>query len=259
MERIVLDPRYHAPLTLVKAIRNGAVYGAKVRFPHALVMIFLFRSGSFREKCKLIFKATKQHARNLAVFALIYKSTLLALKSGRGREQSSHPFIAGLLGGWYVFGRHKNSISQQIVIYIFARVVLAVAQLSFQPPGDNTLIGAKYGGHGGVGFLGEALGLSAEARETVRKNTWPVFASLSWASVMWLFRWYPEMLQPSLKSSMVYMSVFLFCYPPHNNQLLHPHLKWWSVDYLTVDSLTSTRYDNADHWDSLRNFLVHNK
>lgn len=36
-ERIALDPKYHEALTLVKGIRNGIVYGTKVRFPHALV------------------------------------------------------------------------------------------------------------------------------------------------------------------------------------------------------------------------------
>ena len=66
LEKIILDPRYHDILTLVKGMRNGIVYGTKVRFPHALVyetslicllglsltgpslrMIFLFRSGSY--------------------------------------------------------------------------------------------------------------------------------------------------------------------------------------------------------------------
>ncbi|XP_032461139.1 peroxisomal membrane protein 4 isoform X2 [Phocoena sinus] len=37
--------RYHAALSMLKGFRNGAVYGAKVRAPHALVMTFLFRSG----------------------------------------------------------------------------------------------------------------------------------------------------------------------------------------------------------------------
>jgi hypothetical protein len=41
----ILDPKHHDILTLIKGIRNGIVYGSKVRFPHALVMIFLFRSG----------------------------------------------------------------------------------------------------------------------------------------------------------------------------------------------------------------------
>ncbi len=34
---IILNPQYAEYLALVKAARNGAVYGAKVRFPHALV------------------------------------------------------------------------------------------------------------------------------------------------------------------------------------------------------------------------------
>jgi hypothetical protein len=33
----ILDPSNHDLLTLVKGIRNGIVYGTKVRFPHALV------------------------------------------------------------------------------------------------------------------------------------------------------------------------------------------------------------------------------
>ncbi|KAF3358027.1 hypothetical protein VdG1_02804 [Verticillium dahliae VDG1] len=37
LERIVLDPRYHDILAVLKGARNGAVYGTKVRFPHALV------------------------------------------------------------------------------------------------------------------------------------------------------------------------------------------------------------------------------
>ena len=36
-ERVILDPKYHDLLAVVKAARNGAVYGTKVRFPHALV------------------------------------------------------------------------------------------------------------------------------------------------------------------------------------------------------------------------------
>ena len=31
-------------LTIVKGFRNGLVYGAKIRLPHALVMTFLFRT-----------------------------------------------------------------------------------------------------------------------------------------------------------------------------------------------------------------------
>ena len=175
-------------------------------------MIFLFRSGTLRSKCWLVYKATRQHARNLALFALIYKSGMLLLrKANGGKEARIHPFISGLHGGYWVFGHGKgakSSVNQQIVIYVAARVLLALAKLAVQPPGDNSLVGSSYGGHGGKGLLT----LSEEQRALIKRYSWPVFASVSWASVMWLFEGYPETLQPSLRSSMTYMyveSVFL--------------------------------------------------
>jgi len=90
-----------------------------------------------------------------------------------------------------VFGRSKNSVNQQIVVYIFARVALAVAKLLVKP---RTEVG------GGWNIFGDQ-----HMRELVQKNAWPVFASLSWASVMWLFMWHPDVVQPSLRNSMQYM------------------------------------------------------
>ena len=138
----------------------------------------------------MIFKATKTHARNLATFAAIYKTSLLALRhlTSEGKELSWHTFVAGLTGGYYVFGRGiQSSVNQQIVIYVFARVMLALAKL---------LVKKRNEGGPGVGWM---------AREKIQVNAWPVFASLSWAFVMWIFRWHPETIQSSLKSSMQYM------------------------------------------------------
>ncbi|KAL2122413.1 hypothetical protein VTJ04DRAFT_2868 [Mycothermus thermophilus] len=215
-ERIILDPRYHDILTIVKGARNGAVYGTKVRFPHALVMILLFRSGTLREKARAIFRATKTHARNLAKFAAIYKTTCLILKHfgpNSGKEGPYDSFLAGLLGGYLVFGQRSprtgkiSSVSQQIVIYVFARVVLALAKLAVQP--------------------GNAASLPVLSRpgtsDKVRHYAWPVFASLSWAAVMHLFRWHPAELQSSLRSSMTYI------------------------------------YADSNEWDGVRNFIWHNK
>ncbi|PMD26773.1 peroxisomal membrane protein-like protein [Hyaloscypha hepaticicola] len=211
LESIILNPKYAPFLAVLKAARNGAVYGAKVRFPHALVMIFMFRSGTIQEKLKLIFRATKTHAQNLAKYATIYKTTMLLLRymgSEPGKEGPYDTFFAGLLGGYVVFGRrskrgHISSVSKQIVIFVFARVILALAELSIRPS---------------VGII-----RSNELSKRIGHDAWPVFAAMSWGSVMWLFRWYPETLQTGLRSSM---------------------------DYIYVQS---------DHWDSLRNFLVYNK
>ncbi|KIW07794.1 uncharacterized protein PV09_01718 [Verruconis gallopava] len=218
LEKIVLDPKYHDVFMLVKAVRNGVVYGTKVRFPHALVMMFLFRSGTFREKMWLVIKATRMHARNLGLFAFIYKSTCLALRAlQNGKEGHYDTFLAGLLGGYLVFGRTiRNSVSQQIVIYIFARVVLGIAKLLVKSKGEA--MSAVPGGGGGFGLVS-----SPKVREWLAKNGWVAFASLSWASVMYLFRWHPEDLQPSLRSSMSYI------------------------------------YVQSDHWDGLRTLIWHNK
>lgn len=104
------------------------------------------------------------------------------------KELSWHTFAAGLTGGYYVFGRGiQSSVNQQIVVYVFARVVLALAKILVRKRNEGGL---------GVGWV---------MREKIEANAWPVFASLSWALVMWIFRWYPETVQPSLKSSMKYM------------------------------------------------------
>lgn len=201
---------------MLKGARNGAVYGTKVRFPHALVMIFLFRSGTVREKARLVFRATRTHAGNLAKFATIYKLTCLLLKHmgpTPGKEGAHDSLVAGLIGGYAVFGRRSPrsgrvpSVNQQIVIYVFARVVLALAKLSVREGSPFAL----------------PVVSRAEAADVVSYYAWPVFASASWGTVMWLFRWYPEALQPSLRSSMNYI------------------------------------YAQSDHWDGLRNFAWHNK
>ncbi|KAJ0165270.1 Peroxisomal membrane protein 4 [Colletotrichum tanaceti] len=236
IERIILDPKYHDILAVVKGARNGAVYGAKVRFPHALVyvatitsntsgypallifnhysMIFLFRSGTFREKAGLVFRATRMHARNLAKFATIYKFTMYLLKNygpTPGKEGPYDAFFAGLLGGYIVFGGRSSrsgkisSVNQQIVVYVFARVVLALARLAVTPGKGLPLVSRE------------------DLSTKISYYAWPVFASTSWAMVMYLFRQHPSDLQPSLRSSMTYI------------------------------------YQQSSEWDSLRNFIWHNK
>ncbi|KAL7274968.1 hypothetical protein RUND412_002099 [Rhizina undulata] len=196
---ILLKPSLHDLLAILKGFRNGLVYGAKVRFPHALVMVFLFRSGTIREKLKAVLKATRTHAKNLATFVTIYKTLMYGQRVFRGKESAGDSFFAGLVGGWAVFGRDgTNNVNQQIVIYVFARVVLALAKLSVEQK------------------------IIPDPENRTRNNAWPVFAALSWGAVMFLFRWHPESIQPSLRSSMQYL------------------------------------YVNSDRWTSWRNFLLYN-
>lgn len=84
-------------------------------------------------------------------------------------------------------------------------MVLALARLAVKP---------------GYGLPGVSEPNNSTA---ISHYAWPVFAAVSWASVMHLFRWHDAELQPSLRGSMVYI------------------------------------YRDADTWDGLRNFLWHNK
>lgn len=46
LTQIINNPDYRPALSVLKGFRNGLVLGTKVRFPHALVMTFLFHHGT---------------------------------------------------------------------------------------------------------------------------------------------------------------------------------------------------------------------
>lgn len=78
---------------------------------------------------KYILKATYQHSRNLAFFVTIYKSLLLLQKRIQGGEKNAHSFIAGIIGGYAIFGT-DNAVNQQIVLYLFSRISTGLARLA---------------------------------------------------------------------------------------------------------------------------------
>lgn len=115
LTRFLLNPANHDLLAIVKGARNGLVYGAKIRFPHALVMVTLFGSGSLRDRWKKIIQATRQHSVRLCTYVAIYKTCLLILRDlfHEGKQSSADPFIAGMLGGWYMFG-DRTPVNEQV-------------------------------------------------------------------------------------------------------------------------------------------------
>lgn len=187
IEEILADPRYHDYLAILKGARNGLVYGAKVRFPHALIMAILFGRGDWQTRLRVIFRATKHHALNLAKFVSLYKSFLLLQKKINGGKERSHDtFFAGLLGGYIVFG-DRNAINEQIVLYVCSRVVA-----SFIPR------------------AGSPYSMSSTSPSGVKPVPpdscyFSVFAAVSWGMVMWLFQHRGETIQPGMFNSMKYL------------------------------------------------------
>ena len=78
---------------------------------------------------KTILNLTYQHSRNLAFFVTIYKSLLLVQRKLRGEEHHIDSFIAGIIGGYMIFGT-DNAVNNQIVLYLFSRVSTALARLA---------------------------------------------------------------------------------------------------------------------------------
>ncbi|KAG5360874.1 Peroxisomal membrane protein 4 [Yarrowia sp. B02] len=210
---VLTNPAYHEYLAILKGTRNGIVYGGRLRFSHALVMALLFRSGPWSKRWASIFKATRQHATSLGSFVFIYKSILLLLKKSRGdgvanlkhiehRNHGMDAFIAGLIGGYLVFGRESApSLNQQIVLYVFSRVIMGFGNLLIK----KVLLPMWRQQQMKDGFIG---GVSAQSRATKFRNvTWAVFASVCWGLIMYLFRTDPDVIQPSMLHSLKYLYV----------------------------------------------------
>lgn len=115
------EPRlgaYDLPRRLCDSIQADAALPspslAAHRFPHALVMTFLFGRGTPSEKLQFIFKATRMHSFNLMKFASLYKFLQIVLRrTNGGKARSLDSFIAGIVGGWVVFGE-RTAVNEQV-------------------------------------------------------------------------------------------------------------------------------------------------
>nr|XP_039251182.1 peroxisomal membrane protein 4-like [Styela clava] len=175
-------PGNHEMLALLKGIRNGIVYGAKIRFPHALVMTLLWRRGSIQNLARIILRATYQHAKNLGQFVFLYKliNTILR-RMGSGKKEPWQVFISACVGGYYVFGAN-NPINMQINMYLLSRIIFGLCRLGVQKgylPSPNKTEGGR--------------------------DPFPIFGAVVWGIVLWLFEYHRKTLQPSLQSSMTYL------------------------------------------------------
>ncbi|KAI6153379.1 Tim17/Tim22/Tim23/Pmp24 family-domain-containing protein [Pisolithus tinctorius] len=185
----LLNPAFHDYLAILKGARNGFIYGVKVRFPHALVMSVLFGRGDWITRLRAILRATKEHGFNLAKFVSLYKTILLLQrKANGGKERSCDTFIAGLIGGYVVFG-DRSAVNEQIVLYVVSRVLASFLPRArtHNPTSSASATGAA------------VRPMPPDARY------FSVFAALSWGAVMWLFKHRGETIQPGMFNSMTYL------------------------------------------------------
>lgn len=169
-------------LSVIRGFRNGIVYGAKVRFPHALVMAFMFRSGTIWDKLRGVLKATYTHSINLGAFVGIFKLVIniLRLRSPQRQDTGTSVLLGGLVGGAIVFGEN-SAINSQINMYILSRIVVGMAR---------TMVKHKY----------------IEAP----RHTFRIYGGVVWAIVMYLFYFQHTVKSPVLQSSMATSMSYLY-------------------------------------------------
>ncbi|CAL1535981.1 unnamed protein product [Lymnaea stagnalis] len=163
-------------LSVIKGFRNGAVYGAKIRFPHALVMTLLFRNGSFKDKVIAIVEATYTHSRNLALFVFAFKGLTSTLSWGESKSHQLHAFLSAFCAGFVIFGKY-NKVNEQINLYLLSRVIYGLAKLLVQK----------------------------KIIQEPKTNLFPWFAAIMWGTTLWMFEYQKSCLQSSLVSSMTYI------------------------------------------------------
>ena len=86
-------------------------------------------------------------------------------------ERSHHALVAGAVGGYLVWGRY-SSVNYQIVLYLTSRVLAALCKRHVRLP------------------------------EALQRRGYPLVAAIVWGLVMLLFEEDPDVLHPSLRTSM---------------------------------------------------------
>ncbi|CAB3406383.1 unnamed protein product [Caenorhabditis bovis] len=168
----------HFLLAALKGLRNGLVYGVRIRAPHALVMVFLFGEGTLAQKLQTIFRLTRMHATNLAKFVFSYKLLEGTLGKIEGVRREWHSFAAAFLVGYLVFGEN-NAVNMQINLYLLSRVVVGLVKLA----------------------------ANREVIPQPKFAVFPWFAAAVWGVVLWLFEYHPTVLQGSLQKNVAALIV----------------------------------------------------
>lgn len=103
-----------------------------------------------------------------------------------------HSFIAGAIGGYFIWGRY-SAVNQQIVLYLASRVLMGLW--------NRAMIGrSKPRLEEGSVALAEDTKLMRQSAQS--SKSYPIMAAIIWGVVMALWEENPDVLQLSLKKSM---------------------------------------------------------
>lgn len=210
---------------IVAGAIGGARYGVKVRAPHALVMTFLFNKElTTVQKFKKIIQLSAQHAVNLTKFAFLYKVIIAALKAvSRPLKDLEKSKIFRLLGGTIVSTLVNGPLPGESFLVESSHHLgdISHRQQGLTPAGHPQKLhhALVAGAIAGYHVWGEYNGLNLQVLYyltsrvlvgaykryvPVKRNTrfYSLLSALVWGVALMLYEDQPQVLQPSMRSSM---------------------------------------------------------
>ncbi|CDR40411.1 CYFA0S05e00386g1_1 [Cyberlindnera fabianii] len=194
INKLIANPQYRPFFQILKSMRNGIEYGGKLRFAHTLVMQAIFkRNTPVLKRLSTVLKMTKAHGGILAMYALCYRLLMTIFEKIDGVKDINE-FTTGCIAGLLVYGNwhelFNHSITHQITLYCGARVVLALGNMAAHKISKD---------------VADTKVERIQVRRGIQKTSWALFATITWGSVMYLHRFYPQFLQHGLESSMEFI------------------------------------------------------
>ncbi len=127
-----------------------------------------------------------------------------------------HSFIAGAVGGYFVWGKEYSSVHYQILLYLASRVLVGCIKVALGQQNHNDAMQVRSNNsiykeapnndnHSNDRVVSSESNSSTTCyylKKFVEEKGYSLSSTIVWALVMSLFENYPNSLHPSLRSSM---------------------------------------------------------
>lgn len=131
-------------------------------------------------------------------------------------ECKYHSFIAGAVGGYYVWGKEYSSVHYQILLYLASRVLVGCIKVALGQQNQNDAMqlrsnnsiyeeapnDSNHSNDRVVSSGSNSLTTFYYLKKFVEEKSYSLSSTIVWALVMSLFENSPNSLHPSLRSSM---------------------------------------------------------
>ena len=187
MSTILDSTSYSLLLDALATVRNGIVYGVKLRAPHTFVLQMVWSKGSWYSVWEKIRDMTRQHAGNLAMAGVIFKLGTMLLRLAQGGGKANAPWHHALMGGiagFLVWGE-ASQVNVQVNMYMFSRVISALVLMLLERKMASLSPEAQHILKGGMGYR--------------------LLSATIWGLALWLFFNHESQVQSSLRSSMQFI------------------------------------------------------